>query len=164
MKRQKGFSLIELLIVVAIILVIAAIAIPNLLRSRMAANEASAVESIRMINTAEAAYNAAFPNLGYSNALTDLGGTSPCGAITTTAACLLDTVVANATGVGSGKSGYYFTYAPTAASGGGPTSQYTILGTPTSLGNTGLRQFFTDESYVIRYSATGIANVNSAPL
>jgi type IV pilus assembly protein PilA len=163
MKRQKGFSLVELLIVVAIILVIAAIAIPNLLRSRMAANEASAVESMRMINTAEAAYNAAFPNQGYSNALADLGGTSPCGVITTTASCVLDGVLAAASGPASGKSGYYFTYLPTAG-GGGPLNQYTILGTPVSLGNTGLRQFFTDETYVIRFSATGVANVNSSPL
>jgi type IV pilus assembly protein PilA len=161
MKRQNGFSLVELLIVVAIILVIAAIAIPNLLRSRMAANEASATESMRMINTAEAAYNAAFPTQGYSNLLTDLGGTSPCAAVTNTAACLLDTVLANATGAGSGKSGYFFTYTPVGAV---PISQYTILGTPTSLGNTGLRQFFTDESYVIRYSTTGAANVTSPPL
>jgi type IV pilus assembly protein PilA len=163
MKRQNGFSLVELLIVVAIILVIAAIAIPNLLRSRMAANEASATESIRMINTAEAAYNAAFPTQGYSNLLTDLGGASPCAAITTTAACLLDTMVANATGAGSGKSGYFFTYTPVAG-GGGPVSQYTILGTPVGVGITGQRQFFTDESYVIRYSTTGAANVNSSPL
>src|ERR1700719_2629689 len=136
-RRHNGFSLIELLIVVAIILVIAAIAIPNLLRSRMAANEASATESIRMINTAEAAYNAAYSNLGYSNTLGDLGGAAPCTA-TITSACILDNVVASATGAGSGKSGYFFTYAPVAG-GAGPVSQYTILGTPTSLGNTGLR-------------------------
>jgi hypothetical protein len=114
-----------------------------------------------MINTAEAAYNAAFPTQGYSNLLTDLGGASPCGAITTTAACLLDTVVANATGAGSGKSGYYFTYIPV---GGAPVSQYTILGTPVGVGVTGQRQFFTDESYVIRFSTTGPANVNSPGL
>ncbi|MDQ1409501.1 MAG: type pilus assembly protein PilA [Acidobacteriaceae bacterium] len=163
MKRRNGFSLIELLIVVAIILVIAAIAIPNLLRSRMAANEASATESMRMINTAEAAYNASYSNLGYSNTLADLGGASPCTAAPTSA-CLLDNVVANASGAATGKSGYFFTYTPTAGAGGTPTSQYTVLGTPVSLGITGQRQFFTDESFVIRYSTTGAANVASNPL
>jgi type IV pilus assembly protein PilA len=161
MNRQKGFSLIELLIVVAIILVIAAIAIPNLLRSRMAANEASATESMRMINTAEAAYNATYPTQGYSNTLADLGGASPCTAAITSA-CLLDNIVANASGAGSGKSGYFFTYAPTG--GGTPAGQYTVLGTPVGIGTTGQRQFFTDETYVIRYSATGVASVTSSPL
>jgi type IV pilus assembly protein PilA len=163
MKRENGFSLIELLIVVAIILVIAAIAIPNLLRSRMAANEASAAESMRMINTAEAAYNAAFPNLGYSNTLTDLGGASPCAAVSTTAACLLDNLVAQSNAA-AGKSGYYFTYTPTAGGAATVVSQYTIQGTPLTVGRTGLRQFFTDESYVIRYSTTGPATVNSPGL
>ena len=80
MKKQKGFSLIELLIVVAIILIIAAIAIPNLLRSKMAANEASAVGSVRSINTAEVAYSTAYPNIGYSSAVRQgLGGApAPC--------------------------------------------------------------------------------------
>jgi type IV pilus assembly protein PilA len=162
MKRENGFSLIELLIVVAIILVLAGIAIPNLLRSRMAANEASAAESMRMINTAEAAYNAAFPNLGYSSTLANLGGASPCAAVSPAAACLLDNLVANSTPA-AGKSGYYFTYTPTAAGAGTVVSQYTIQGTPISA-NTGLRQFFTDESYVIRYSTTGPATVNSPGL
>ena len=78
MRENKGFSVIELLIVVAIILIIAAIAIPNLLRARIAANEASAAQSLRQINTAEFAYNAAYPNIGYSSDLASLGGPPPC--------------------------------------------------------------------------------------
>src|SRR5947208_7830755 len=106
MKKQKCFSLIELLIVVAIILIIAAIAIPNLLRSRIAANEASAVGSIRSINTSQVTYASTYPDAGFAPALVNLGpisGTSP----TSAAAGLLDGVL----GCGTqpcAKSGYKF--------------------------------------------------------
>src|SRR5689334_25096834 len=98
MRKQKGFSLIELLIVVAIILIIAAIAIPNLLRSRIAANEASAVGSIRTINTAEVTYSSTYPDVGFV-LLSSLGGAGG----TSGAAGLLDSVLAGGT-----KSGYTF--------------------------------------------------------
>ncbi|HUJ40836.1 MAG TPA: prepilin-type N-terminal cleavage/methylation domain-containing protein, partial [Candidatus Acidoferrales bacterium] len=108
-KREKGFSLIELLIVVAIILIIAAIAIPNLLRSRMAANEASAVGSLRTINTACVTYSTTY-GIGFPGALTSLGTS---GGVSSTGAQLIDNVLA-----GGSKSGYTFTYTAGAAAGG----------------------------------------------
>jgi type IV pilus assembly protein PilA len=144
--RQKGFSLIELLIVVVIILVIAAIAIPNLLRSRMAANEASAVASLRSVNTSEIVYQSSYGG-SYAPALTDLsdGGTAancaPNTAPAATSACLIDSVLASGT-----KAGYTFTYIPVAS--GGLDTSYTVKGDPISAA--GQRHFFTDQTNVIR--------------
>jgi type IV pilus assembly protein PilA len=147
--REKGFSLIELLIVVAIILIIAAIAIPNLLRARIAANESSAVASIRTINTAMISYNSAYPTVGYSANLTDLGGTS-CTPPTSTGACLIDTQLASGT-----KSGYSFN---AVGSGGPPAGSYTVVATPLTPNQTGNRSFCSFADAVLRYSTAAITS------
>ena len=149
MHENRGFSLIELLIVVAIILIIAAIAIPNLLRARIAADEASAAQSVRQINTAEFAYNVAYPNIGYSSDLASLGGPPPCSPSATTA-CLLVDVLASATPGKGSKSGYVFQATGIAAVGTFNNS-FLSAGSPLTFGVTGTRDFCSTEDGVIRF-------------
>ena len=124
--KQKGFSLIELLIVVAIILIIAAIAIPNLLRSKMAANEASAVASLRTYNTSIVAYQTTYA----TDPTTDLSTLGPSTTPSSTAADLVDNLLGIAAPI---KSGYAFTYKAGAAAANGSVSTYTMIANPTTL-------------------------------
>jgi type IV pilus assembly protein PilA len=153
MGRQRGFSLIELLIVVAIILIIAAIAIPTLTRARVAANESSAVGSVRSINTAETSYNSAYPTLGFSTTLSQLGG--PSGAActpSTSSGCFIDSVLSSGT-----KSGYNFSLAiGSAAPVAGVTPSYSIIASPTDVNITGARNFCSFEDGVVRSSSSAI--------
>jgi type IV pilus assembly protein PilA len=153
MRKQKGFSLIELLIVVAIILIIAAIAIPNLLRARMAANESSAVASVRTINTGMVTYNSTYPTVGFAATLAALGGTAPCTPSSTTA-CLVDSVLASGT-----KSGYKF---GATGAGGPPAVSYYATATPVTLNQTGIRSFCSFEDAVVRVDPTGTLAASEA--
>lgn len=153
---QRGFSLIEVLIVVTIILIIAAIAIPNFMRSRIAANEAATVAAIRTIVTAETAYATTYPNsgYGYSNDLASLGG-SPCTTPSSSAACLIDNVLATATSTSSPRSGYVFTYTPDTTLG------FKLYADPANYGYTGTKHFYTDPTLVIHYQINNVqANAN----
>jgi prepilin-type N-terminal cleavage/methylation domain-containing protein len=147
-KKQTGFTLIELLIVIAIILIIAAIAIPNLMHSKISANEASAVASVRTISTAELQYVGTYPNLGYADTLEKLGPTKGAQA-SANAAGLIDPALARGS-----KSGYKFTLSAVKGDNGMVTG-FTIAAEPTAPGTTGVKSYCSDQSNVIYYQADG---------
>ena len=156
-RKANGFSLIELLIVVAIILIIAAIAIPNLLKSKMMANEASAVQSLRTIDTGETTYAATCTDVGYSATLVELN----TGALCASGKNILDNILGG--GDPSHKSGYAFTYVVLPV--GGLNNAFTITGLPAVPGVTGQRGFYSDQTNVVRFSMDGTAPTNaSSPL
>jgi type IV pilus assembly protein PilA len=145
------------LIVVAIILIIAAIAIPNLLRSRIAANQASAVGSLRTLNTAEITYSSTY-NTGFTSALSYLAPPAGAANPTSTAAGMIDSILAGGT-----KSGYSFAYTPGASDATGRVNTYAITATPIS-NSTGTNYYYTDQSGVIRQNSTTTAASTDSPL
>jgi len=151
MRKQSGFSLLGLLIVVAIILIIVPIAIPNLLRARIAANGVSAVGSLLAFNIAQISYNSFYSTLGFATTLSALGGAS-CAPPGTNNSCMIDTQLASGT-----KSGYSFTLWDTS---GTPNATYQIRADPLSPNQTGVRYFWTFADAIIRY---GSALLTTAP-
>jgi type IV pilus assembly protein PilA len=153
--KQSGFSLIELLIVVAIILIIAAIAIPNLMASRMAANESSAAQQSRNITTAEVVYSTQY-NIGFAATLTSLGDAGGCGAgsVSSTNACLIDSVLASGS-----KSGYTFTYTPSNPDAATHYQSFSVNANPVNPGYSGRRYFYTDQTAVIRANSSAAATI-----
>ena len=153
---NSGFSLIELLIVVAVILVIAAIAIPNFIQSRMRANESSAVQSLRNISTAEVVYSTTY-GIGYSTTLEQLSGDGIT--VDQTQAGLIDQALAGGT-----KSGYVFTFVPLTYDPQGHLQTYSLNADPQVAGSSGQKHFYTDQTCVIRYNLTVSAGASDPAL
>ena len=156
MKKNKGFSLIELLIVVAIILIIAAIAIPNLMRARMAANDSSAAASEHTIVVGQVGYLGAYPANGYATLAQLGGGNTPCVPAPATG-CLIDNNLAT-NGAGAGKSGYNFVAAANTVGASPLLVQYAANATPISFRQTGTRAFCSTEDAVVRQDPAGVGS------
>jgi prepilin-type N-terminal cleavage/methylation domain-containing protein len=155
-KKQRGFSLIELLIVIAVILIIAAIAIPNFVRSRLRANESAAVQNLRMITTANTVYLTTY-GVGYADGLANLGGDPVIP--DATQAGLIDSILS--AGV---KTGYTYTYTVVTRNAASHVVSYTLTAEPTTFGSTGERHFFTNQTGIIHFSTTGSATASDPPI
>jgi type IV pilus assembly protein PilA len=162
-KSKKPVTLAELLVVVALVVLLAAIILPNVMRSEISANEASAVGSIASINRAEVSYQTANPSLGFASSLETLGpnGTNDsCQAPTASHACLIEDALARAGSQAQARNGYWFRVSAAGHDARGSVSAY-VVGTAAAVYNqTGRRDFCSGEDGVVRYRDPGR---NSAP-
>lgn len=169
-KREKGFSLIELLIVITIILIIVAIALPNYHHVQMSGNETAAAGTLKTIMQDAVVYNNEYSN-GYPPSLGALGGPAGSQKGTCDNAKLLDEVMSNnGSGNTATKNGYVYTYIPGPATGTnaqGCTNQgvvsYTVVAVPQVPGSTGRKGFYTDDSGAIRFTTDGTIPNESSP-
>jgi len=148
-KRERGFSLLELLIVVAIIVTITVVAVPNLLKTRMKGNETSALASLKAMNEACQLYYGTYSS--YPHNQSDLGPPQS-GTATKTAADFLDSVLAPPNGTVASKSGYVFRYVAGPAEPSGNVNSYTIYADPESYDHTGVSRYYTDQNAIVRYT------------
>lgn len=160
MRSKQGFSLIEVLIVVAIILIIAAIAIPSLLQARIAAHESSAAGCLSAMKSAEHAYYTAYPNIGFSPDIASLGGAPPC-LPTAATACLIDFGLSSATPGSPGKGGYFFDATGILAGGATFNTGYVLGAAPMTVHSSGNRDFCVVNDGVLRQQ---MANVGDVPV
>jgi len=157
-RRAAGFSLIELVLVVAIILIISAIAIPRFLSSKMRANETGAVSALRSFTAAQVAYQTTYQQ-GVAPDLQSLGPPPPGDDPSPSRANLIDSLLAS--GV---RSGYVFIYTPVDINGDGTPDSYTLNANPVSPGQTAQKFFYVDQSNLIRFSMDGPAGPTSSPI
>jgi len=155
-RGTKGFSLIELLVVVAVILIIAAIAVPNFISSRMRANEASAVQSLRNVCTAQMVYSTTW-GVGFSDTLSKLSGNGVV--VDQNNAGLIDSVLASGL-----KSGYVITLTPGATDPNGNLLSFTVAADPQVPGTSGVRHFYSDQTSAIRFNPSVPAGPGDLPI
>jgi type IV pilus assembly protein PilA len=159
-KRERGFSLLELLIVVAIIVTITVVAVPNLLKTRMKGNETSALASLKAMNEACQLYYGTYSS--YPHNQSDLGPPQS-GPATKTAADFLDSVLAPPNGTVASKSGYLFHYVAGPAEPSGNINSYTIYADPENYDHTGVSRFYTDQKAIVRYTMDNSVPSASSP-